>query len=146
MMEKRRSSSDEHVQAMFKERRSKRKSHTTREEPVKNRPRSSLYAQVLSVGLHSPQRFVRKCDRDTDSSYPRGNKEKRTKAYHSLPMSYTELLSVLIQNYGIFFIPARPRRPPYPKKYDVSANVNTMEESGGTPWRIARPSKIRFNP
>ena len=44
MMEKRRSSSDEHVQTMFKERRSKRKSHTTREEPVKNRPRSSLYA------------------------------------------------------------------------------------------------------
>ena len=41
--------------------------------------------------------------------------------YHSLLMSYTELLPILIQNYGISVIPARPRRPPYPKKYDVNA-------------------------
>ena len=41
--------------------------------------------------------------------------------YDPLPMSYTELLPVLIQNYGISAIPARPRRPPYPKKYDVNA-------------------------
>ena len=44
-----------------------------------------------------------------------------TKVYHPLPMSYTELLPILIQNYGISAIPARPRRPPYPKKHDVSA-------------------------
>ena len=36
-------------------------------------------------------------------------------------MSYAELLPILIQNYGISTIPARPRRPPYPKKYDVNA-------------------------
>ena len=36
-------------------------------------------------------------------------------------MSYEELLLVLIQNYGIFVIPARPRRPLYPKRYDVNA-------------------------
>ena len=36
-------------------------------------------------------------------------------------MSYKELLLVLIQNYGISVIPARPRRPPYPKGYDVNA-------------------------
>ena len=36
-------------------------------------------------------------------------------------MSYTELLLILIQNYGIFVILARPRRPPYLKKYDVNA-------------------------
>ena len=41
--------------------------------------------------------------------------------YDPLPMSYTELLPVLIQNYGISAIPARPKRPPYPKKYDVNA-------------------------
>ena len=36
-------------------------------------------------------------------------------------MSYTELLPILIQNYGISVIPARPRRTPYPKEYDVNA-------------------------
>ena len=36
-------------------------------------------------------------------------------------MSYGELLPVLIQNYGISIIPARPRTPPYPKEYDVNA-------------------------
>ena len=36
-------------------------------------------------------------------------------------MSYDELFPVLIQNYGIFVIPARPRRPPYPKGYDINA-------------------------
>ena len=36
-------------------------------------------------------------------------------------MSYGELLSVLIQNYGIFVIPARLRRPPYLKGNDVNA-------------------------
>ena len=41
MMEKRRSKPDEHAQAMFKERRSERKLHTTREEPVENHPHSS---------------------------------------------------------------------------------------------------------
>ena len=42
---------DEHVQAMFGE---KRKSHTTREKPVKNHPRSPRYAQVPFTGLQSP--------------------------------------------------------------------------------------------
>ena len=36
-------------------------------------------------------------------------------------MSYGELLPILVQNYGIFIIPARPRKPPYPKGYDVNA-------------------------
>ena len=41
--------------------------------------------------------------------------------YHSLQMSYRELLPILIQNYGISVILARPRRSPYPKGYDVNA-------------------------
>ena len=45
-------------------------------------------------------------------------------------MSYTELLPVLIQNYGISVIFVRPKRPPYPKKYDVNAKC-TVEELGG---------------
>ena len=36
-------------------------------------------------------------------------------------MSYTKLLSILIQNCGISVIPAKPRRPPYPKDNDVNA-------------------------
>ena len=50
------------------------------------------------------------------------------KVYRSLPMTYGELLAVLIQNYGISFVPARPRRPPYPKRYDVNAK---FEYHGG---------------
>ena len=44
-----------------------------------------------------------------------------TKVYHTLPMSYGELLPILIQNYRISVIPARPRRPSYPKGYDINA-------------------------
>ena len=45
MREKKRIVPDEHVQAMSREERgSKRRSHTTREEPVKNHPRSPGYA------------------------------------------------------------------------------------------------------
>ena len=36
-------------------------------------------------------------------------------------MTYEELLPVLIQNYEISGIPAKPRRPLYPKGYDVNA-------------------------
>ena len=46
-------------------------------------------------------------------------------------MSYTELLPILIQNYGIFAIPARPRRPPYSKKYDVNAKCEYHGGVGG---------------
>ena len=58
ILEKKRIIFDEHVQAMSKERGSKRRSHMTRDEPVKNFPHSSSYAQVPMAGLHSPQRFA----------------------------------------------------------------------------------------
>ena len=99
----------------------KRRSHATWEEPVKSHPRSSGYAQVLSVDFQSSQRFARDYDQGSDLGHYQSKKRKRTKVYHSLPMSYTELLPILIQNYGISAILARPRRPPYPKKHDVSA-------------------------
>ena len=121
MREKKRIVLDEHVQAMSRERRSKRKSHMAQDEPVTDFPHSSLYAQVPLAGFPSPQKFVRKRDRDPNSSYSRGNKEKRAKVYHSLLMSYRTLLPILIQNYGISIIAARPRRPPHPKGYDVNA-------------------------
>ena len=100
---------------------SKRRSHMTREEPVKNHPRSPRYAQVPFADLQSPQRFAQEYDQGSDPGHYQSKKKKRTKVYHSLPMSYTELLPILIQNYGISTIPARPRRPLYPKKHDVSA-------------------------
>ena len=130
MREKKRIVPDEHVQAMSRER-SKRRSHMARDEPVAVFPHSSSYAQVLLVVFPSPQKFVRKRDRDSDSSYPRGNKEKRAKVYHSLPMSYEELLPILIQNYGISVIPARLRRPPYPKGYDINAICEYHRGVGG---------------
>ena len=46
-------------------------------------------------------------------------------------MSYRELLPLLIQNYGIFVILARPRRPPYSKGYDVNAKCEYHEGVGG---------------
>ena len=66
MMEKKRIIPDEHVQAMSRERRSKGKSHMVRDEPVKNHPHPSLYAQVPQADFPSPQKFVRKHDRDSD--------------------------------------------------------------------------------
>ena len=46
-------------------------------------------------------------------------------------MTYKELLPILIQNYGIFVIPAKPRRPPYPREYDVNAICEYHGRVGG---------------
>ena len=62
IMEKKRIVPDEHVQAMSKERRSKRKSHMARDEPVADFPHSSSYVQVPLADFSSPQKFVRKHD------------------------------------------------------------------------------------
>ena len=51
MMKKERIVPDEHVQAMSEE---ERRSHATREEPVKNHPHSSSYAQVPQADFPSP--------------------------------------------------------------------------------------------
>ena len=121
MREKKRIVSDEHVQTMSREEReSKKRSHTTREEPVKNHSCSPGYAQVPLTDLHSPKRFAQEYDQESDSGYYQSKKRKRTKVYHTLPMSYGELLPILVQNYGISVIPARSRGPPYPKGYDIN--------------------------
>ena len=70
MREEKRFVPDKHVQAMSrKERESKRISHTTREEPVKNHPCSPGSTQVSLASLHSPQRFTQEYDQESDSSY-----------------------------------------------------------------------------
>ena len=127
MSEKKKIVLDEHVQVMSREEKgSKKRSHTTREELVKNHPRSPGYAQVPLVGTHSPQRFTQEYDQGFDSGYYQSKKRKKTKVYHSLPKSYIELLPLLIQNYGISVTPARPRRPPYPKGYDIDARCEYL--------------------
>ena len=133
---------DEYVQAMFEE---KKRSHTTQEELVKNNLHPPRHARVPFIGLQSPQKFAQEYDQGSDPGYYQSKKRKRTKVYHPLPMCYTELLPILIQNYGISAIPARPKRPPYPKKYGVNAKCEYHGGVGGTPWRIAQLSKIRFN-
>ena len=54
MREKKRIIPDEHVQAMYGEGRSKKRSHMARDEPVADFPHSSTYAQVPLVGFPSP--------------------------------------------------------------------------------------------
>ena len=63
-MEKKRIILDKCVQIVFRERERKR-SHMTRDKPVKNHPRLSLYAQVPLVDLYSPQRFARECGQES---------------------------------------------------------------------------------
>ena len=77
--------------------------------------------QVPPIRYFSPQSFTQEYDQGFDPCLHQCKKRKKTQVYHSLPISYTELLPILIQNYGISAIPARPRRPPYPKKHDVNA-------------------------
>ena len=106
MRETKRIVSDEHLQAMSREERgSKRRSHTTREKPVKNHPRSPGYAQVPLVDLHSSQRFTQEYDQGSDLGYYQSKKRKRTKVYHPLPMSYTELFPILFRIMGFLSSP-----------------------------------------
>ena len=87
--------------------------------------------QVPPIKCLSPQVSAWKNSQGSDLGYYQNKKRKKTKVYHSLPMSYIELLPLLIQNYGIFVILARPRRPPYPKKYDVNAKCEYHGGVGG---------------
>ena len=40
--------------------------------------------------------------------------------YHTLPVSYAQLLPLLVQKYKILIIPAKPRKPPYLEWYDLN--------------------------
>ena len=41
--------------------------------------------------------------------------------YHTLPVSYAQLLPMLVQEYKIPIIQTKPRKPPYLEWYDLSA-------------------------
>ena len=105
---------DKHVQATSCRKRNKRK-FNEEEEAIQNLSRSS---QVKSS---SSQLSGQKRDLDINLNYSQSNKRKRAKMYHTLPVSYAQLLPILVQKYKIPIIPAKPRKPPYPEWYDFSA-------------------------
>ena len=95
-------------------------------EPMEESVRNLFHSrtpctQVPPIRYFSSQVFAWKNSQGFDSGYYQSKKRKRTKVYHALSMSYEELLPILVRNYGISVIPARPRRPPYPKAYDINA-------------------------
>ena len=147
MREKKRIVPDKHVQAMSREKkRSKRRSHTTREEPVKNHPHSPRYAQVPLADLHLPQRFAQEYDQESDSSYYQSKKRKKIKVYHTFSMSYGELLPILVQNQGFLSFPQGQEDLRIRKDTILMLDVSTTEELEGIPQRIARLLKIKSNP
>ena len=77
-------------------------------------PKSPWPVFIRSKGSH--ENMIKSLTR----TITRARKGKGSKCI-TLSMSYGELLPILVQNYGIFVIPARPRRPPYPKGYDINA-------------------------
>ena len=63
---------------------------------------SSFAPKVLLI-------FTSENGQEIDSGYPKSNRRKRTKMYHSFPMTYTRLLLILIRNNKIFVIPTKLR-------------------------------------
>ena len=59
-------------------------------------------------------------------------------------MTYRELLPVLIQNYGISVIPAKSRRPPYPRGYDANATCEYHRGVGGHFMENCKALKDKF--
>ena len=112
--EQRRNVIDERIRATSYRKGNKRK-FNEEEEAVKNLSHSS---QVM---FSPSQLSVQKRDPDFNSNYSQSSKRKRAKRYHALPVSYAQLLLILVQKYKISVIPAKPRKPPYLKWYDFIA-------------------------
>ena len=105
---------DKHIRATSCEKGNKRK-FNEEEEAVKSLSHSS------QVKFFSSRPSVQEMDPDINSNYSQSNKRKRAKIYHALPVSYAQLLPMLVQKYKIPIIPTKPRKPPYPKWYNLSA-------------------------
>ena len=87
--EQRRNVVDKHVQTTSCRKRSKRK-FNEEEEAVKSLSHSS---QVM---FSPSQLSVQERDPDVNSNYSQSNKRKRAKMYHALPVSYAQLLPILV--------------------------------------------------
>ena len=105
---------DEHIRAISIGKKNNRKFNEEK-KTVKNLSYSS---QIL---FSPPQLSVQGRDPYVSSNYSQSNKRKRAKRYHALPISYAQLLPILVQKYKIPIIPAKFKKPPYPKWYDLSA-------------------------
>ena len=112
--EQRRNVADKHIRATSRRKGSKRK-FNEEEKAIQNLSHSS---QVMFSPSQVP---VQGRDPDINSNCSQSNKRKRTKMYHALPVSYAQLLPMLVQKYKIPIIPTKPRKPPYPKWYNLSA-------------------------
>ena len=104
---------DEHIQATSCEKRHKRK-FNEEEEAIKN------LSHLSQVMLSPSQLSVQGRDLDINSNYSQNSKMKRAKRYHALPISYAQLLPILVQKYKIPIISAKTRKPPYQKWHDLS--------------------------
>ena len=105
---------DEHIRATSCRKGNKRK-FNEEEEAIKKLSHSP---QIM---FSPSQPSVQGRDLEVNSNYSQSNKRKRAKMYHTLPVSYAQLLPMLVQKYKIPIIPAKPRRPPYPEWYDFNA-------------------------
>ena len=112
--EQKRNVIDEHIRATSCRKGNKGK-FNEEEETVKNLSHSS---QVM---LSPSQLSVQKRDPDINSNCSQSSKRKRAKRYHAFPVSYAQLLPILVQKYKIPIIPIKPRKPQYPEWYDFSA-------------------------
>ena len=131
---------------MSRERKSKRKSHMARDEPVIDFSHSSSYTQVLwSIFLH-PRSSYENVIETLIQAIPGAIKRKEPRCItrfqcptKSYSWYWSKIMGFLSFSQGLedLHIQKDTMSMPY---------MNTMEEFEGIPWRIARPSKTRFNP
>ena len=128
-----------------KEKGSNRRSHTTREKPAKNHPRIlHTWKSPLSI-FSRPKGSHRNTIKGLTQAITRARKGKGPKC--------TTHFQCLIQSCSPYWFRImrflsflQGLRDLYIQKSTMlMLNVNTMEELGGIPWRIARLSKTRFN-
>ena len=118
----------------------------TREEPIKNHPRSLGYAQVPLADLHSPQRLAQEYDQGSDSSYYQSKKRKRTKMYlHSrYPMGNCSLYWSKTMGFLSYL---QDQEDLHIRRDTIlMPNVSTIKGLEGIQRKIASPSRIRSNP
>ena len=96
ILEKKRIVFDEHVQIMSMEKGNKRKSCMMPDEPINNLFHTSPHTSMHCNQGPPPQMLTQRHGKEIDSSYSQNNKRKMIKVYHSLPMTYRELLPILI--------------------------------------------------
>ena len=111
------------------------KQHPLREEIKGNSMRKKKLSKAflihpyMSLSLHSRYLF-RKMIWKSTQVISKVTKGKRLR-YHSLPISYVQLLPMLVQSYKISVMLAKPRRPPYPKWYNPNARCHYHSEVEG---------------